>query len=134
MNLNCPNKTNLRDYQVQVIIGNGAFSTVSRAIVKESRFPVAIKLYDKMKLCQEDRQVENMRQEIRAMQLLDHPGIMKFYDAIDQGNKIAIIVEYINGNNLYQYIRNRPGMRISDEDELRFIFKQIAESVKYMHA
>lgn len=37
---------------------------------------------------------------------------MKFIDLIDSGNKINIIVEYINGNNLYQYIRKNHGSRI----------------------
>ena len=59
---------------------------------------------------------------------------MKFYDAIDQGSKVNVIVEYINGNNLWQYIRNRNGSRLSDEDEIKCLFKSIVESVKYLHS
>jgi len=50
---------------------------------------------------------------------------MKFYDAIDAGSKVSIIVEYINGNNLYQYIRKLPGSRISDENQVKLIFTKI---------
>ena len=65
---------------------------------------------------------------------LDHIGIMQFYDAIDSGNKVSVVVEYVDGNNLYQYIRKRPGSRMSDENEVKKIFKQIVQSVSYMHS
>lgn len=58
---------------------------------------------------------------------------MKFYDAIDSGHKISIIVEYVNGYNLYQYIRKMPGQRVQDENEVKQIFSSIVESVKYIH-
>ena len=62
---------------------------------------MAIKQYDKAKLCKEAVLVESLRKEIQTMSKLNHAGIMKFYDAIDTGSKISIIVEYINGNNLF---------------------------------
>ena len=65
---------------------------------------------------------------------LDHPGIMKFYDSIDDLKKVHVVVEYINGNNLYQYIRRQPCSRIQTEKELKEIFYQIVDSVAYMHS
>lgn len=59
---------------------------------------------------------------------------MRFYDAIDSGHKISIVVEYVNGYNLYQYIRKMPGQRIQDENEVKQIFSSIVESVRYMHS
>ena len=54
---------------------------------------------------------------------------MKFHDAIDVGTKVSIVVEYINGNNLFQYIRKLPSSRIIDENEVKIIFKKIVEAV-----
>jgi hypothetical protein len=34
--INCPNRTTLKDYEVQVLIGQGAFGTVKRAIIKNT--------------------------------------------------------------------------------------------------
>jgi len=59
---------------------------------------------------------------------------MKFYDAIDSGNKVSLVVEYINGQNLYQYIRKMPGQRIQDENHVKDIFRQIVEAVEHLHA
>jgi serine/threonine-protein kinase ULK2 len=82
---------------------------VKRASRKSDKIQIALKQYDKAKLCQDQNRVDSLRAEISTLGLLDHPGIMKFYDAIDSGNKISIVVEYVNGNNLYQYIRKLKG-------------------------
>ena len=76
---------------------------------------VAIKQYDKAKLAQEPQRREALKREIQTMNQLNHEGIMKFYDTIDHGNKVSLVVEYINGNNLYQFIRKLPESRIKDE-------------------
>lgn len=131
--MNCPNKTTLKDYDIQVLIGQGAFGSVKRATMKGNNFKVALKQYDKSKLFQDTSRVEALRAEIDTLNGLDHVGIMKFYDAIDSGSKVTIIVEYINGNNLFQYIRKLPGQRISDENEIKKIFTMIVKSVEYMH-
>lgn len=82
---------------------------VKRATKKSTGLKVAIKQYDKAKLCQDPNRVDSLRAEIGTLSLLDHEGIMKFHDGIDSGNKISIVVEYVNGNNLYQYLRKLPG-------------------------
>ena len=69
--------------------------------MKGSNKKVAIKHYDKAKLSKDPIQVESLRKEMKIMSKLDHVGIVKFYDAIDSGNKITAVLEYIDGNNLY---------------------------------
>ena len=67
---------------------------VKRAVLKTSQEKlqkgqnVAIKQYDKAKICQNSVFINNLRQEITTMSKLDHVGIMQFYDAIDSGNKV----------------------------------------------
>lgn len=134
VSLKCPNLTTLKDYDVQVMIGQGAYGVVQRAVTKKSRQSVAIKQYDKGKLAQDDSRVNALQKEISILQHLDHVGIMKFYDAIDSGNKVSIIVEYVNGSNLFQYIRKMHGQRIVDEEQTKFLFRQVVESVSFMHS
>ena len=92
-----------------------------------------MKQYDKVKLAKSTERVQGLQKEINVMSRLSHPGIMKFHDAIDSGNKICLVVEYINGSNLYQYIRKMPGSRIVSENEVKIIFKEIVEAVAYLH-
>ena len=46
--------------------------------------------------------MDGLRKECQALSCLNHDGIMRFYDSIDAPNRVNIVVEYINGNNLYQ--------------------------------
>jgi serine/threonine protein kinase len=124
----------LKDYEISVQIGQGAYGIVKRASLRSDGTKVALKQYDKAKLCQDQNRVDSLRAEISTLGFLDHPGIMKFHDAIDSGNKISIVVEYVNGNNLYQYIRKLKGQRIHDENEVKKMFTKIVESVEYMHS
>ena len=101
VSLNCPNLTTLKDYDIQVLIGQGAFGSVQRGVIKGTHQKVAIKQYDRNKLLQDDQRVEALKKEIEILGSLNHTGIMRFYDAIDSGHKISIIVEYVNGYNLY---------------------------------
>lgn len=94
---------------------------------------MAIKQYETKKLYQEISRVEALKKECAILSRLKHDGIMSFVDSIEQHNKVHVIVEYINGNNLYQYIRKLPENRIKNEDEVKVIFKKILDSVVYMH-
>jgi len=133
LNLNCLNQTTIRDYDIQCLIGQGAFGVVQRATTKANGQKVAIKQYDRSKLLQDANRVVALNKESAILAKLSHEGIMGFVDSIDSGNKINIVVEYINGNNLYQYIRKLPESRIKDENEVKIIFKKTLESVQYMH-
>lgn len=135
VDLQCLNRTDIKDYEINVLIGQGAFGVVKRATYRDEgkAVKVALKQYDKNKLYQDHTRVDALRKECTALACLEHPGIMKFYDSIDSGNKVNIVVEYINGNNLYQYIRKLPGSRIQTEDQVKDIFRQVVESVAYMH-
>lgn len=131
--LDCLNKTNIRDYEIICLIGQGSFGVVKRAKYRPNGLQVAIKQYETKKLFQELQRVEALKQECQVLSKLKHDGIMGFVDSIKEHNKVHVIVEYINGNNLYQYIRKLPESRIKNEEEVKVIFKKVLESVKYMH-
>lgn len=101
--------------------------------MKNTGMKVAIKQYERTKLEKDPERVISLRKEMTILSKLDHEGIMKFVDSIDSGPRINLVVEYINGNNLYQYIRKLPESRIKEEEEVKVIFKKILESVQYMH-
>lgn len=62
---------------------------------------MAIKQYEKSKLIQDIMRVEALRRECQVLSSLNHDGIMKFHDSIDAHNKVHVVVEYINGSNMY---------------------------------
>ena len=74
---------------------------VQRATNKQTGQKVAIKQYETKKLYQELSRVEALKKECSILSNLEHEGIMGFVDSIEQHNKVHVIVEYINGSNLY---------------------------------
>lgn len=56
-----------------------------------------------------------LKEEINVLKNLKSKHIMKFYDAIDSGNKVSIVLEFIAGMNLYQFLRKLPGEHIKEE-------------------
>lgn len=56
----------------------------------------------------------SLRQEVEVLSRLNHKNIIKIYDSIDNNFKINLIMEYVRGKSLYQYIRKKPKMRLSE--------------------
>ncbi|KIY52389.1 Pkinase-domain-containing protein, partial [Fistulina hepatica ATCC 64428] len=61
---------------------------------------------------------------------LHHPSIMRLYEAIDAGDTIVLVQEYITGDDLFQYIVDHGPM---PEPLARTIFHQIASTVLFLH-
>ena len=88
-------KSNVKDYEIQVLVGQGAFGSVQRAIHKTSRSHVAIKTYEKQRLSHDDYRLSALKQEISILQHINHPNIIKLYDSLDTGLKVKLIMEYV---------------------------------------
>ncbi|CDW77080.1 protein kinase domain containing protein [Stylonychia lemnae] len=128
------NNTNHKDYEVQVLVGQGAFGSVQRAIHRTSRSVVAIKSYEKNKLMSDQYRRDSLKKEIEILKKLDHPNIIKLYDSIDTGIKVNLIMEYVQGRSLYSFLRKKGGVMLRiDEKQAKLIFKQVAGAVAYLH-
>ena len=124
------NKTPLRlvetYYKIQKIIGKGAFGVVYKAFELCSGRIVAIK--------QIPVNAENKKSVIKEIELLknlEHPNIVKYYNFLKEDNHIYIIMEYLEGSTLRQYMRDN-----SDnitEDIAREIIKQLLNALSYLH-
>ena len=72
------------------------------------------------------------QREITVLKRLQHPGIIKLHDLIDTPKQIYIVTDYVKGISLQQYSKSLTN-RIVRETTARRIFKQVAESVAYLH-
>ena len=113
-------------YKIQKIIGKGAFGVVYKAFELCSGRIVAIK--------QIPVNTENKKHVIKEIELLknlDHPNIVKYYNYLKEENHIYIIMEYLEGNTLKQYIdENSDNI---NEDIARNIIKQLLNAISYLH-
>ena len=80
-------------------------------------------MYDKSKLTDINRQ-RSVRREIKLLQKMNHPNIVKIFEAFETDENVYLVMEYVGGGSLHSYLKERQDRRLEEEDAKR-IFKQI---------
>ena len=73
----------------------------------------------------------SMEREISIMSDLDHPLIADLYEVIRQDNEVFLVLEYVEGGTLLDFINHNRGP--VDEATARFIFAQVVSVLQYLH-
>ena len=68
--------------------------------------------------------------EIDILSICDHPNIQKIYEYFNDGKFFYIILEYVKGKNIYQFISEKEYIH---ESIVVNIFKQIISVITYLH-
>lgn len=102
-------------------VGHGTFGKVKLAKHEFTGHQVAVKILNKQKIKHMDV-AEKIQREIQILKLFRHPHIIKLYEVIPTATDIFLILEYVAGGELFEYIV-RHGK--STEKEARCFFQQI---------
>ena len=92
----------------------------------------AMKIYEKHRLADPLKR-KAVQREITVLKRLDHLGLVKMHKLIDTPNQIYLILDYVKGISLQDLAKERP-KQMFKVSEARRIFKQVAESVHYLHS
>ena len=71
-----------------------------------------------------------LEREIAVMKLLEHDNIVKLFDVWENSNELYLIMEYVEGGELFHFVEQRKGLH---EDETVIIFRQIIAALLYCH-
>lgn len=71
------------------------------------------------------------RKEAENLSKLSHKGIVKVLDVFDENNTTYYVMEYIDGMNLDDYIREKG--RIPEKEAIEII-KEVGDALSYMHS
>ena len=113
-------------YKIRKILGKGAFGIVYKAFELCSGRIVAIK---QIPINSSNRKY--VIKEIELLKNLEHPNIVKYYNYLKEENHIYIIMEYLEGCTLKQYIKENS--ENITEDIARGIIKQLLNALSYLH-
>ena len=128
-NINYYINSSLNEYDIGPDIGMGSYAEVKLGIHKKTLKKYAIKIYLKESIDDEDKK-NSIKNEIYILNQLNHENIMKLYDIINTPKYFYLILEYINGISLLDYINKNPNKRI-DENICQKIFYQITKAMDY---
>ncbi|KAM9307698.1 myosin light chain kinase family member 4 [Gastrophryne carolinensis] len=109
------------------LLGGGRFGQVHRCVEKSSGLTLAAKII-KVKGHKDKEEVKN---EIQVMNQLNHVNLIQLYDAFESRNDIVLVMEYMDGGELFDRIIDEK-FSLSEVDTILFI-KQICEGIQYMH-
>ncbi|WP_229076636.1 serine/threonine-protein kinase [Actinoplanes sp. DH11] len=97
-----------RGYLLHEEIGRGAVAVVRRATSRAGGPPLAAKLL-RPEYASDRRVRELFLREEATLRDLDHPGIVGLRDLVVEGDTLALVMEYVDGPNLRDYLRFRGG-------------------------
>lgn len=116
-------------YEVGDIIGQGGCAVVYKAYDPLEDRIVAIKILKEEFLADEDF-CKRFMNEAKAIAMLSHPNIVKVYDIFSSKNLQYIVMEYIKGITLKEYIRQE---KIIDWKEAVHYTTQILRALQHAH-
>ena len=95
-------------YQIESLIGVGGMANVYRAEDLRTQRTVAVKIL-REEFLQNAELVRRFKNESKAISILNHPNIVKVYDVSVTDRLNYIVMEYIDGITLKEYLKQRNG-------------------------
>lgn len=118
------------NYRIETLIGKGGMGSVYVASNLHINQKVAIKVLN-TNLAANASIHERFRQEANNLLALDHPNIVKFLNFVENDEGLFIIMEYVDGITLDDFITQKEGLFV--EKRAYEIFDQILSAMTYAH-
>ena len=112
-------------------IGQGAFGKVNLGLNVLTGRVVAIKSFKKTPIEKFKHKMKKIQYETELMKRFNHKNITKILEVFNDEEYMLIIMEYINGGNLFSFVKKR---RKLSEKMAKFLFRQIILGIQHIHS
>jgi WD40 repeat protein/tRNA A-37 threonylcarbamoyl transferase component Bud32 len=116
-------------YLVEELLGAGGMGAVYRARHRLMERAVAVKVM-RPELLAHAHAVERFRQEVRTAAALDHPNIVRAYDAEQAGGLHLLVMEYVEGASLDRVLKRAGPLPVAEACDA---VRQAAGGLQYAH-
>jgi serine/threonine protein kinase/tetratricopeptide (TPR) repeat protein len=99
-------------YVLGNVIGSGGMGTVFAGVDKTTNTPIAAKRLKTEALQNDQDLLERFVREGEALRRLNHPNIVKMIDTIQDENDHYLILEYVEGGDLRQWLQREGKMPV----------------------
>jgi tRNA A-37 threonylcarbamoyl transferase component Bud32 len=117
-------------YKFEEELGKGAMGVVYRAWDQVLDRKVAIKQLSVV-LSMDEEFASRFRREAKALARLTHPNIVQVFDLVEDGNKLWMVLECVEGGDLSSYLKEKK--RLAENEAVDFVIA-VAEGLGYAHA
>jgi serine/threonine-protein kinase len=121
-----------KNYEEKEIIGTGGFGVVYKYEHRLLQLPFAVKIFAPAfyEGASEQRELERFFQESRILFKLNHPNIIRIYDAGLIGKRPFIRMEYFDGKNLNEILQK---FGTQSDENAATAMKHITSAIDYAH-
>lgn len=116
-------------YEITELIGVGGMAEVYKGVDVIDNKPIAIKILKK-EYAENEEFLRRFRNESKAIAVLSHPNIVKIYDVGFSDKLQYIVMEYIDGITLKEYIEEEKVL--TWKDTVHFVI-QILRALQHAH-
>ncbi len=124
-------KTKINFYLYGRRIGQGAFGKVNLGLNVLTGRVVAIKSFKTTPIKKFQHKMKKIQYETELMKRFNHKNITKILEVFNDEEYMLIIMEYINGGNLFSFVKKR---RKLSEKMAKFLFRQIILGIQHIHS
>jgi serine/threonine-protein kinase len=115
------------DYKVLYLVGTGTFARVYRATHKDTGEQVAVKVL-RRRYSEIPEEADRFYREGQMGAKLRHPNIVPIYEVYSQGLQHYLVIEFVEGRNLYEFMQVRKVLDATDATKLTL---DIAKGLDY---
>ena len=119
------------NYKIEKLIGEGGMGTVYLGINEQFEQKVAIKVLAPQFVHNADI-VKRFKKEASMLSKLNHPNIVKLLNFYENDKGVYLIMEYVEGYTLDEYITNISGPIL--EDKAAEMFYEILDGFEFAHS
>jgi hypothetical protein len=110
-------------------LGKGAMGIVFRAWDKVLDRKVAVKQLSRV-LSGDDEYTSRFRREAKALARLTHPNVVQVFDLVEDGSRLWMVLEYVDGGDLASYLKESGRLSVS---EAASIVMPVADGLAFAH-
>ena len=118
-------------YAIESMVGVGGMANVYRGTDLQTGNAIAVKVL-KEEFLDNEELVRRFKNESKAISILDHPNIVKVYDISVTDRLQYIVMEYVDGITLKEYLKQRGG--VLTWKEVVHLGTQVLSALSHAHA
>ena len=120
----------ISDFNVIKELGNGSYGRVLLVQHNKTNAIYALKAIDKRLITYEER--NRFLREVEIMYKIHHPNVVKLFGHFEDNTYCYLLMEYIEGGELFSYIPENGKSKISNQ-KIASIIKDVISAIYYMH-